>query len=744
MSDDEILTTTRTRRANAGSRLKHLIDMEGESTEQKTTVSQFINEEDDNVDLLFAEGDNDDEFVGSEEQSSGEEDEDEDGDNENEETKQDVEQGEEDDDDDDDDDEDDGEPVNPDDVLSDSDISLSDTDESEGEKELESQEKQKKRKLKQKNRMVPAIKKFKSNDNKPKKSKPKTNLVTSNSLLLDARRSSSRASAIENKEALVEKLKDDERRTSTAAPRVRPKFVEKTQEEKLAEAVETEKANILSLEMFKEQEVVKKERQKQLLMLKRKKLTEVIRVISKEEYISPLQEIHDARNLFYKLTSKSRKRNIRKVRELMNMDLTKLPGDIDRELPYYKAELEKQKINGNYPDRINGADQNGVDQNGADQNGADQNGADQNGADRSENDQSEGDAESVIKSDRDSNLADKGPDDSNGDISNGLSSNDHSITTNQGKEKSPDAVPISNKESNDDNNENTEDKEIIEKIENDAKKEKKKVTFAEDSKPSNHPEGEMMDKGVDGNDDDNEDEDEDEDVSRDQSIDEPESVNGENPIFDEVFEGPVQRVARNMVYLVEFGDSRINLYDTKVKQVLFGEEATLPASRRFKDLKTIFKIGGAYNPYTKVKEQEDELFKPADDLKHDDPMFGELNRLPKLGIRQEIIEEEDDDTGENDAVITLNTEAPTGLYLPNGNKKYCLITGSEVKYFDPSTGIPYSDVETFKFLKSMEQGTIPWYTFDELYNDTGATEVYLGSRDGSVRHARGVPEGFDS
>ncbi|EGV62245.1 hypothetical protein CANTEDRAFT_115707 [Yamadazyma tenuis ATCC 10573] len=136
------------------------------------------------------------------------------------------------------------------------------------------------------------------------------------------------------------------------------------------------------------------------------------------------------------------------------------------------------------------------------------------------------------------------------------------------------------------------------------------------------------------------------------------------------------------------------------------------------------------------------MFTPVTDLTPENPMFEDLNRLPKLGIRQEIIEEVvEEDT--NDAAITLNTEAPLGLYLPNGNKKLCLITGTEVKYFDPSLGVPYSDVETFKFLKSMEQGTIPWYTLDGTYNDTGSTEIYLGSRDGSSRSARGVPEGFD-
>ncbi|RCK57805.1 hypothetical protein Cantr_06869 [Candida viswanathii] len=93
--------------------------------------------------------------------------------------------------------------------------------------------------------------------------------------------------------------------------------------------------------------------------------------------------------------------------------------------------------------------------------------------------------------------------------------------------------------------------------------------------------------------------------------------------------------------------------------------------------------------------------------------------------------------------IVLKTEAPTGLYLPNGNKKNCMISGTEVKYFDPSTGIPYSSVEAYKILKSIEQGQVPWLSFTSEHNDTGNVELYLGSRDGTTRHAQGVPEGFD-
>ena len=56
------------------------------------------------------------------------------------------------------------------------------------------------------------------------------------------RRSSSRAAAVESKQALVDKLKESEARRAKYVHVERKKHVELTQEERLAEAVETEKS----------------------------------------------------------------------------------------------------------------------------------------------------------------------------------------------------------------------------------------------------------------------------------------------------------------------------------------------------------------------------------------------------------------------------------------------------------------------------------------------------------------------
>lgn len=173
--------------------------------------------------------------------------------------------------------------------------------------------------------------------------------------------------------------------------------------------------------------------------------------------------------------------------------------------------------------------------------------------------------------------------------------------------------------------------------------------------------------------------------------------------------------------MIEFDEDKkeLRLDPLNIKRILFGKQSLLPASRRFKDVKTILKIGKPENPYAVVKDQKQSLFDPASNITEDDPMFDELKKLPKLGVKQDLVEIVEDKEETESANIVLKTEAPTGLYLPNGNKKICMISGTEVKYFDPSTGIPYSSVEAYKILKSIEQGQIPWLSLTNESNDTG-------------------------
>ena len=122
-------------------------------------------------------------------------------------------------------------------------------------------------------------------------------------------------------------------------------------------------------------------------------------------------------------------------------------------------------------------------------------------------------------------------------------------------------------------------------------------------------------------------------------------------------------------------------------------------------------------------------------------MFYEL-KIAQIRVKQDLVEIVEDKEETESANIVLKPKHQLD-YIYLMAIKICMISGTEVKYFDPTTGIPYSSVEAYKILKSIEQGQIPWLSLTNESNDTGNVELYLGCRDGTARHAQGVPEGFD-
>lgn len=860
MDSNDGLVATRQRRANAGSRLKQLIELEEASSGVQQT---FLTEEDEDVHLLFQEDENDAEFEEEEEEEEEEEGEDE------------GEEGEEGKENDDaatddprkeaamllDNEQSDAE-ANPDEMLSDSDLSVSEDDDSEGERELQREERAKKRKKKQ--TIIPAIKK-RTTTTTPQPKQPSKPL--SSMLQYGERRSSSRKSAVKNKEDLLQKLKADETRRAGLTPIKRVKEREPTQEERLAQAQETEKENTLSLNAFLEQEVKKKERQKLMFQQKRPKLRNVIRLVSKATFVTPLEEIEDARHVQDMFEKKRRGRRRKNVQEEPDV---KRPGDVDTELPYYKQEMaekerleairleEKRKLEearaerrrrlehereerkrkleeerearrilkekrlkefenidatdpnfsaeslrlkgeissleeqdreaeemhrAEYGDAEHDNDHNIEDDNGikkdstadtslkphgmvnsidevrisrtqdntkrvdeskeeVDEKGMSAEQSSDKQDDSMDVDESLGELNSakesaeIISDDKATEASSENPD----DIQMKLDKDADEKTKGQGKETSPNSA-IERDEAKDDDGkdevkDSSQDIEVGEKI-----KIEKKVTFSEDvgEKDSNVPEQSVKEEPSTGV----------------RSPTEEKPLPETNPPTEilhkprsdgEVFEGPVQYVSRNYIILLDFDDEDRywKLPETKMKIALFGEESLLSASRRFRDVKTILRSTTRNeNPYATTKdEKEDELFKPVSEITEESPMFDDLKRLRRLGVRVGDEEEEEEETKEEENVVHINTEAPTGLYLPNGNKKICLISGKEVRYFDPGTGVPYDSVDDYKVIKSIEAGNIPWYSIPRDQNTYGAVEIYLNNREGT-RHAKGVPEGFD-
>ena len=582
-------------------------------------------------------------------------------------------------------------------------------------------------------------------------------------------------------------MKENEKRRANVAPIVRVKHVDLTQEEKLAEAIETEKANILSLQQFRDQEIVKKERQKQLLLLRKVQLKNVIRMVSDERLITPLDEINEDRHMRELMNIRSRKKLGRKKKVTNDSEVKRLPGEVDTELPIVKQELEQKRIQEERESKSNQieetAETTAVSQND-DSNEENKNIEIDNitppskeSSELSEQvdvskevtgesiSNEEVETQTITEDDKNANpnisreatikenTASNSNQASENDevIDNDLDNNDEKLTENDSVSNSKPNVdaPIKEEQSSNDDLINESSKEdtnkpkdddgetqaAIDSIVSDEEnllnnkgdesnevKEEKRVKFADELEQEQREGTEPYDTNY-------------------------SPLDAEFEIIPETFEGPPQRVARNTIYLIDFEEDKDPSYKldiANIKAMLFGSQSLLPASRRFKDLKTILRIGEVENPYATVKQEKDELFEPVSELTEDNAMFDELKRLPKLGITQAVVEEIEEDTQEENAPIVLKTEAPTGIYLPNGNKKVCLISGTEVKYFDPSNGIPYSSVETYRFLKTIEQGNVPWYSIDEVDNDNGPVEIYLGSRDGTEKHAKGVPEGFDS
>ncbi|GME79413.1 unnamed protein product [Ambrosiozyma monospora] len=194
-----------------------------------------------------------------------------------------------------------------------------------------------------------------------------------------------------------------------------------------------------------------------------------------------------------------------------------------------------------------------------------------------------------------------------------------------------------------------------------------------------------------------------------------------------IYEGPPQYVARNLISLEEFS-TQLN-----VKKLLLGEQSLLPGSHRDPHAQNICIIKRDLQGDINLKKMRNSR----------DRAFQKLLRLPRFGEDYQIVEDSKAEKTEEEIKIQITTPAPLGIYLPNGNKKKCLIDGGKATYYDPSNGVPYNSVEGFKVLKKLADGGFYWNQIDAGGINSkyrGGIGCYFGEVDG--RHAKGVPEGF--
>lgn len=180
--------------------------------------------------------------------------------------------------------------VGDDEFSEDSELSEDDQDLDEGERNLIKQQRTQLRERRKKERakmfkIKAPPKEAKPSPKAPKKERSTQDTITS--LMADTRRSSQRRSAIRNRERVIERLLENERRRSEyVAPTVRKKK-KLTQAQRLAEAKITEQKNTASLHNFIEIEEQRKHAQRMALLGKRPRLVNFVRTVSRTVYEYP-------------------------------------------------------------------------------------------------------------------------------------------------------------------------------------------------------------------------------------------------------------------------------------------------------------------------------------------------------------------------------------------------------------------------------------------------------------------------
>lgn len=833
MSDEEeSLIATRKRRSNAGSRLKQLLQAEEIANE---------GDEDNDVDLLFQEDDDDQEFQvgdkdrfgyqGSDEGEEGEEEEDEEAGSDEESqregttsVREEASDGS---------DNEQGSDVNMDDVFSDSEEESEEEDSDEGERELQKQERAKKRQAQKKARIIPKI------TAKPKSTTPKKKKITTepkaDTLLSLSRRQSSRKTAVQNKMDLVERLKETEQRRQSLKPVARVEYVEMTQEERLAEAIETEKYNVSTLNKYQEQEIDKKKKQRALQLSRRKKLENIVTYKSCPIFVTPVEEHELERFLMTRDTlrrkrdrrgrksekqkkeeeEERKKEEARKQRAAMfiiqpkspvkspealkklQAEGTSEPHEVDKlELPESSVPPES-KENTSEPESKEGVteirkvdDENENEDDKKRPLSADSVTKEEHDSKRLKIDENDApvdsDDEIELVKNKDADIqeekkAEEEDTEANSeekeDIEAKAEEKEGVKVEGEGEDRDTPAVPTAEdvSETKEEKSESADDKieeAIVESQESVTEEKADTAPETDDDKPVDGSQSAVADDSqpMPETADDKETKEVEEDKmdvdtpdpkvkiegSEEKQVksvkfadeEEPESKPDETTTVDEtkpsvetsaepsssregsvvvaepiVFEGPPQKVAANFI---SFEESGKKYTIDEIKAYLLGPQSLLPLQRRSHDVEPILRLRA-----DAITSGDDAKVDASRDL----PDFEFLNNFPKFGEYNKIKKEQVVLETREDIKVVLKTQAPTGIHLPNGTKKQCLITGKPAMYFDPKTGLPYGSVEAYKVIKDIHNGVWAWVEFP-------GGGSYVCSRENPA-HAKGVPEGFD-
>ncbi|CDF87637.1 BN860_11012g1_1 [Zygosaccharomyces bailii CLIB 213] len=766
LHEEEFLMTTRKRRSNAGNKMRKLLEQELEDMHSRTE-----NLEQDEVDLLFQEDAEDEEFEAGDES-----------DTELTEKSNDVERK--------------GEV---DEMFSESEEESEDQneDDEEGEKVLQRQEKLESRKRKKK--QTPAVIKRKrvnpetdaAKEEQKSKKKAHYEQIKAENLLISNRRTSQRSSVVANKMKVYEKLSKAEKKRKVIQDRIRKhREAQKeeilTQEDRIRIALETEKFNILSLDKYKEQEVSKK--QSRIALQQRQKLKfipgeTVIRQLSCSWAVTPAMELEDLKywEEQVKRREKKKKKYTRRSYKKHNQDSknevqeskvkeepcisvptieqspSKASADFRETKEEFSSKVPTREKSPNYseshidiketpeftPSAVSDNSLRSKTESDAKIGESDTtpltgNNNEIKASSHPENFKTQSllvtnrneeivagnkhaerllppveiEAEDVHQNPKTENEEEKLsgkhsviPDNEYKNTSESTRDNSPAIFLPEEQTSSP---QLSNNKTEALENQSLISSLIV----------SKQVTFAEEPQVTliNSSTGLYGDSPSTVS-----------TTTKKYEREAPDLVDDFGSEEETVFQGPEQLVAKNFVTLYSFPNET---YHRDVRKELFGVNWESGLSHRSSDVETICKLT--------MPEEKDDF-----DTASLTPNLSFLNKFPAFGEYDKKVVHDTDASVNKEFEIEIKTSPPTGVYLPNGLRKKCLISSKECQYFDPKNGVPYSDVETYKIIQELQnpigKGTeeepkprFQWFGFSN-------GGIYL---DISEKPANGVPDGF--
>lgn len=678
---EELLMATRSRRPNAGNKMQKLLQQELDEVQKQTGMMA-----EDDINLLFAEDEEDEEFLIEPKKREKDED-----------------------------------------MFSDSGDESSGADSDEGEREIEKQERQKRKRVQKKRNQVPVIKRIKKSPSEKQK-KLQSEEMNAESLLIGSRRTSKRSSVVANKLKVYENLTLAEKRRKVIQEKLRKQREKQdlkplTQEDRLRIAEETEKINISSLNKYKEQEVSKKQSRMAMQLREKMKFKDgesILTWISTQWDVSPLVEIEDRTywEAYISKRDKKKKKYTRRKKADIEIANKTSENDIKEDINSNTKKLEGLLKEANDSDEVKKQDTNcSID---STKRFVDQNtGVLINNSVGNEFVKVETpctlnleNIESVSNQDHISNnSADSPLDTKKSPLAN---ENEHAVD--EKKELVDQSADATEKRTNPDPTTKSEDHTIKTRIE------EKHISFAENDEVSliNSEDPPILVQS-----------------SKEATLDltqpsddyqTPEAMESEAAEPELIYEGPAQRVGKNFVMIYTFPDGPFKGQINELKTTLFGKGWCMPGNDKSEEIETIVTLKNEEG-----QEALQSILIPDTSILEKFPKFGEFDR--KM-LRSVPIE-----TSKKDK-IEIKTDAPMGVFLPNGVRKNCLITNRECKYFDPKNGVPYSDVEAIKVIQELQ----------DYYNENGEPTKpryqWFGFGRGGIyldivqRPAKGVPEGF--